>query len=339
MDKRTITGFVIACVILSITVGYFIYDVRVDIMNEKIAATRPEDNIIEDTQVISLLAETATIVESGEKTHLICLPPSYTHKKQRYPVVYCLHGFTSGPTVYQSYFEEAFNRMKTGIMKEVILVAVDHTNSLNGSFMLDSPVSGHWETAFMRDIISHIDDHYRTIASKEGRGIFGHSMGGFAAINFGMNYPESFNAVYAYAPNIIRDEDFEDFYNSTFMLTKALGTTFAPKLDEKPYYKIPRFDGTSEDDEIISLWLDGLGHLEEKVERYALKDQQLEMIAFENGSQDSFIYFEPGCLELARLLKEKSINHIHNLTDGPHSLSMEVVCDRGLPTVMEYLKD
>src|SRR6185369_2834668 len=42
-----------------------------------------------------------------------------------------------------------------------------------------------------------IDKKYRTIATREGRGLSGHSMGGYGTLRIGMKYPEVFGAIYA----------------------------------------------------------------------------------------------------------------------------------------------
>ena len=47
------------------------------------------------------------------------------------------------------------------------------------------------------DLTTFIDKRYRTIASREGRGLAGHSMGGYGTMRIGMKQPAAFAALYA----------------------------------------------------------------------------------------------------------------------------------------------
>ena len=56
------------------------------------------------------------------------------------------------------------------------------------------------ESVIVKNLIPHIDATYRTIATRQGRAIEGHSMGGFGALHVGFNNPELFAAVTGNAP-------------------------------------------------------------------------------------------------------------------------------------------
>jgi S-formylglutathione hydrolase FrmB len=47
----------------------------------------------------------------------------------------------------------------------------------------------------VRDLIAHIDAHYRTVARREGRGISGESAGGFGAMQLAMRNKDIFRSV------------------------------------------------------------------------------------------------------------------------------------------------
>jgi S-formylglutathione hydrolase FrmB len=61
----------------------------------------------------------------------------------------------------------------------------------------NSPTIGDWETFIAQDLTAFIDKRYRTIASREGRGLAGHSMGGYGTMRIGMKQPSAFAALYA----------------------------------------------------------------------------------------------------------------------------------------------
>ncbi len=55
------------------------------------------------------------------------------------------------------------------------------------------------ETAFIKELVPHIDHTYRTIPTREGRAIAGVSMGGYGAIKLACKYPDIFSSVVSYA--------------------------------------------------------------------------------------------------------------------------------------------
>jgi len=61
----------------------------------------------------------------------------------------------------------------------------------------NSPTIGDWETFIAQDLTAFIDKRYRTIASRDGRGLAGHSMGGYGTMRIGMKQPSVFAALYA----------------------------------------------------------------------------------------------------------------------------------------------
>ena len=58
----------------------------------------------------------------------------------------------------------------------------DAFTKYSGSMFSNSPTTGDWETFIARDLTEFIDKRYRTIASRAGRGLAGHSMGRISSI-------------------------------------------------------------------------------------------------------------------------------------------------------------
>jgi S-formylglutathione hydrolase FrmB len=141
--------------------------------------------------------------ESAEPEVSIYLPPSYaTDTNRRYPVVYMLHGYTGtdlgyfGSTGRQAHViaERVF---ASGAAKEMILVMPNCMNAYGGCMYSNSVTAGDWEGYVAGDLVAYMDKNYRTIASREGRGLAGHSMGGYGTIRIAMKRPDVFNAIYA----------------------------------------------------------------------------------------------------------------------------------------------
>jgi S-formylglutathione hydrolase FrmB len=78
--------------------------------------------------------------------------------------------------------------------------AQDSKTVHNGSMYSSSVTTGDFENYVARDVVSYIDAHYRTIASRESRGLVGHSMGGYGASRIGMKHPDVFGSLYIMSP-------------------------------------------------------------------------------------------------------------------------------------------
>jgi enterochelin esterase-like enzyme len=138
--------------------------------------------------------------DSPDRDVFVYLPPSYAkNRNQRYPVVYFLHGYLAYAETYVNAMwasDGADKDVTAGTSKEMIIVFPDSHTVYNGSMYSNSPTTGNWETYLTEDLISYIDSHYRTIASRESRGLAGHSMGGYGTLRIAMKYPELYAAIY-----------------------------------------------------------------------------------------------------------------------------------------------
>ena len=129
-----------------------------------------------------------------EVGYCIYLPPGYKNFEQansRYPVVYYLHGGRPGSelkSVGLSVFIE--KAIQSNRIPPMIYVFI------NGGPMshYDYPQikNGQGESVFIEELIPHIDSNYRTIASREGRGIEGFSQGGRGTTRIMFRHPELF---------------------------------------------------------------------------------------------------------------------------------------------------
>ena len=135
-----------------------------------------------------------------DRNVIVYLPPSYAaNPTRRYPVVYALHGYSIGNEKWTTEvktpgtIEAAFG----GGAREMIVVLPDSQTVHNGSMYSSSVTTGDFETYVARDVVAYIDSHYRTLATRESRGIAGHSMGGYGALRIAMKHPDVFSAVYA----------------------------------------------------------------------------------------------------------------------------------------------
>ncbi|TWT92521.1 alpha/beta hydrolase [Neorhodopirellula pilleata] len=133
--------------------------------------------------------------------YFLLLPPGYeskagTQSQQRYPVVYYLHGGRPGSEAKGiSLAPMMVEAMKSEQVGEMIYVFVNggpvsHYNVPDQPGAIGADV-------FIQELIPHIDQTYRTIADRSGRGLEGFSQGGRGTMRLSLRYPELFSSVAA----------------------------------------------------------------------------------------------------------------------------------------------
>jgi enterochelin esterase family protein len=140
--------------------------------------------------------------DPAERPVIAYLPPGYDPEgSRRYPVLYCLHGYTGDAAAlvsarpWETNVVQWMDRLVSSKrMPEAILVIVDGFSRLGGSQYVNSIHNGDYATYVIRDVIGHVDATYRTIASEGGRAVLGKSSGGFGALYLSMQYPGVFAA-------------------------------------------------------------------------------------------------------------------------------------------------
>jgi len=140
--------------------------------------------------------------DPAERPVAVYLPPGYDAQgSKRYPVLYCLHGYTGdvaalvGARPWECNVAQRMDRLLARQMMEpALLVLVDGFTRLGGSQYVNSIHNGDYATYVVRDVIGHLDRNYRTVAAEGGRAVLGKSSGGFGALHLCMNYPGVFAA-------------------------------------------------------------------------------------------------------------------------------------------------
>jgi enterochelin esterase-like enzyme len=138
-----------------------------------------------------------------DRAVIVFLPPSYARERsRRYPVVYALHGYSIGAEQWTTeiHVPQTIEGAFAKGAREMIVVLPDSKTVHNGSMYSSSITTGDFETFIARDVVAHIDAHYRTIPDRTSRGLVGHSMGGYGAIRIGMKHPDVFGGLYIMSP-------------------------------------------------------------------------------------------------------------------------------------------
>ncbi|MGR4064329.1 MAG: alpha/beta hydrolase [Vulcanimicrobiaceae bacterium] len=140
--------------------------------------------------------------DPSERPVAVYLPPGYdAGGSQRYPVLYCLHGYTGDAaaliaarpweTNVVQWMDRCIAQKK---MPPAILAIVDGFTRLGGSQYVDSIHNGAYATYVVRDVVGHVDATYRTIAREGARAVLGKSSGGFGSMHLVMEHPGVFAA-------------------------------------------------------------------------------------------------------------------------------------------------
>jgi hypothetical protein len=138
---------------------------------------------------------------------LVYTPPGYDpDAERRYASVYVLQGYTGHVAMWtnrnafrQPFPETADALFARGEAPPTIVVYVDAWTSYGGSQFVDSPGTGRYHSYLCDEVVSFVDEHYRTAAAAEHRGVQGKSSGGFGALITPMLRPDLFGGLASHA--------------------------------------------------------------------------------------------------------------------------------------------
>src|SRR5229473_1004722 len=316
--------------------------------------TRP--GTLENLQVHSKALENNKLGDPADQTVAVYLPPSYkTSPAKRYPVLYLLHGFDSNIRSWTSHGYQDMNLQDSmdaliaaGAVREMIVVVPNGRNAYLGSFYTNSKVTGRWEDFIVQDVVSYVDNHYRTVPRAESRGIAGHSMGGYAAIMMGMKHPEVFSAVYAMSPcclgmeadltssnptwhaalaaksKVAKDQfandpqSLEQFWVDAFL---SLAAALSPDPNQGPFFvDLPYRDQNGnlvQDEPAWTEWHEKMPL--EIVANYGSNLLQLRGLFIDYGLEDDFTHIPVTARMFSEKLTQLGIPHVLAAYRGDHS--------------------
>ena len=132
--------------------------------------------------------------------YVIDLPASYATGDKKYPVIYALHGLFESSAFYERRgLAAAFAAAREkGDLPDALVVTADGANSfyVNGA-------AGAFEDMLAKDLVDHVEKTYRTLPGREGRALFGVSMGGYGALRLAFKYPDRYTAVVTHSAMVL----------------------------------------------------------------------------------------------------------------------------------------
>lgn len=148
--------------------------------------------------------------EDPNRKLVIYLPPGYDKGNDHYPTLYFLHGYAvdaADMVEWMNFKALMDSAISSGKIRPMILVAPSSMTKYFGSFYSNSAVTGNWADYIGKDVVEYMDKNFRTIARRDSRGLFGHSMGGNGALKIAMLFADKFSSVYAMSPGALHFSD------------------------------------------------------------------------------------------------------------------------------------
>lgn len=149
---------------------------------------------------------------TGTIDYTVYLPDGYANEVSRaYPTLYLLHGRGDTQAAWQQIAADLDELIAAGTVPPLIAVMPDAPWSNRGGYYVDSRYTGSdpvttpgvaVETALTTDLISHIDDSYRTVAERTGRAVGGYSMGGAGALRYVTAHQDLFASAIVLSPAV-----------------------------------------------------------------------------------------------------------------------------------------
>ena len=163
----------------------------------------------------------------------VWLPPGYDEgggrgRGRRFPVLFDLVGFTGSGLAHVAWKnfsdnvpERVARLMHEGSMGPAIMVFPDCFTALGGNQYVNSSAVGDYADYLTRELVPFVDREFRTLASREHRGCFGKSSGGYGAILHGMKHASTWGAVASHSGDAYFDfVYFHDWPNTLNELAK-----------------------------------------------------------------------------------------------------------------------
>ncbi len=174
----------------------------------------------------------------------VWLPPQYDEgatrgRGRRFPVLYDFVGFTGSGLSHVNWKpfgdnvpERVARLIHAKKMGPAIVVFPDCFTALGGNQYVNSSAIGRYADYLTRELVPLVDAEFRTLASREHRGCFGKSSGGYGAIVHAMKHPAYWSAVADHSG----DAYFDFCYRSDWPNTlNELAKYRHPRLQEGPY--------------------------------------------------------------------------------------------------------
>jgi enterochelin esterase family protein len=303
--------------------------------------------------------------DKSEREIYVYLPPQYDGEK-RFPVVYCLTGFTGrgkmllNDNAFTPNLAERMDKLITEEkIKPMIVVMPDCFTYFGGSQYINSTATGNYEDYLTQEIVEFIDENLLTIADKNSRAVMGKSSGGYGAMILGIRHADKFALIcttsgdayfeHCYLPDIPKAwralkgkspmEFMQEFWSQEkkgkgdFPAVNIIGMSacYSPNGTD---FDLPFDTKTGEvRQDIWEKWLmhDPVRLVEKSVEKL----KSLNLLYIDAGTRDEF-FLDIGAKIFCKQLNKYDIPHIHEEFDDGH-FNISYRYNRSLELISEHL--
>jgi pimeloyl-ACP methyl ester carboxylesterase len=296
--------------------------------------------------------------ENPSRKVSVYLPPNYDSDGKRFPVIYYLHGFMGTDSISANMKMILDNGISHRKIRPFILVIASHYTLYQGSFYTNSSLTGNWADFTAKELVEYVDKNFRTLATRDSRGIGGHSMGGYGAIKMGMLFPDVFSTVYALSPGLLafvkefgpNSASFKDL--SEIKTVEELRETYYPKVivavarawspnpDRPPFYcDFPfTYDGDSlvVNNAVLQKWNQNMPVY--MVDEYANNLRKLKALKLDWGRNDAS-RFAIQCGMFSQRLENLGIEHFSEEYIGNHGNKIWTTDGRVLNDLLPFFND
>ncbi len=165
---------------------------------------RPQ--LVEDKSLKFHLETFNSVAMSEVRTYGVILPPGYAqHPKQRYPVIFLLHGGHDDASAWEKKYvaSSVLHALYKKKQLPPSIVITPDGNDRRGSSPLWDPQyydgpNGNVGMMIGSELVQVVKSRYRTLASPRSWAIGGLSSGGWGAVNIGLHHLERFNILFCH---------------------------------------------------------------------------------------------------------------------------------------------
>ena len=331
----------------------------------------PQGRVVRLDHQSQVLLENPWKDPSDRPVH-VYLPPDYSENGKPYVALWDLAAYTnSGPghLNWRNHGENLPDRLDRligqGKMPAVVVVLPDCYTTLGGNQYVNSAAVGRYADYLVMELVPFVTDHFNVFNCRSGRGLFGHSSGGFGALHHVMNYSDTWGAAASHAGDI----GFELVYRPMFaevctvlagyggdplafisafwtknkpsasdystLMILAMAASYDPDLADPRHIRLP-FDlrTCTLDPECWRRWLafDPLN----QAEKHADALRRLHGLYMDAGSYDQY-HIQYGSRLLSDKLCERGVDIHYQEFEGNHS-GMDWRMDISLPFLATTLK-
>jgi len=296
--------------------------------------------------------------ENPNRKVSVYLPPDYDKSKKRFPVIYYMHGFMGTDSIssqMKMILDRGINQQK---IRPFILVIASHYTVYEGSFYSNSSLTGNWSDFAAKELVEYVDKNFRTIATRDSRGVAGHSMGGYGAIKTGMLFPDVFSSVYALSPGLLAfvkefgpnsdsfkelskiktREDLKKTYYPKALV--AVARAWSPNPNNAPFYcDLPftyKGDSLVINNSIVEKWNQNMPVY--MVDKYASNLRKLKALKLDWGRNDAS-RFPVQCGMFSQRLENLGIDHFAEEYIGNHGNKIWTTDGRVLNDLLPFFNE